>query len=255
MFICNQSKLRSLAAVLHMFMSIWLDPFPAQPVSPISSPSWTGRPAGQKRYRLPPCPPPTAQPGSFMDGSSGSAYPQPSPATGARNSLLPCGLHCAPSSTSAICRLLPIIHRQTTPWNDFTAVLRTRYGPAQPGQTGTPTCHGFCSASGPHGGKIRSSLQPRQFLERSQFSQASFSTHQSRRRRHSSKSCSRHSATELHNRNGPLNLPEELMLTRYVLVRRDGAQPPLSPMYDGPYLVLERSLRFFNYRTLIRSHR
>jgi hypothetical protein len=35
------------------------------------------------------------------------------------------------------------------------------------------------------------------------------------------------------------------MLTRYVLVRRDGAQPPLSPMYDGPYLVLERSLRFF----------
>ena len=48
-----------------------------------------------------------------------------------------------------------------------------------------------------------------------------------------------------HNRPGPLKLPEELMLTRYVLVRRDGAQPPLSPMYDGPYLVLERSLRFF----------
>jgi hypothetical protein len=31
----------------------------------------------------------------------------------------------------------------------------------------------------------------------------------------------------------------------FVLVHRDGAQPPLSPMYDGPYLVLERSLRFF----------
>ncbi len=48
-----------------------------------------------------------------------------------------------------------------------------------------------------------------------------------------------------HNRPGPLKLPEELMVTRYVLVRHDGAQPPLSPMYDGPYLVLERSLRFF----------
>jgi hypothetical protein len=48
-----------------------------------------------------------------------------------------------------------------------------------------------------------------------------------------------------HNRPGPLSLPEELLLTRFVLVRRDGAQPPLSPMYDGPYLVLERSLRFF----------
>jgi hypothetical protein len=44
-----------------------------------------------------------------------------------------------------------------------------------------------------------------------------------------------------HNCPGPLSLPEELLLTRFVLVRRDGAQPPLSPMYDGPYLVLERS--------------
>jgi hypothetical protein len=50
---------------------------------------------------------------------------------------------------------------------------------------------------------------------------------------------------EHHNRPGPLSLPEELLLTRFVLVRRDGAQPPLSPMYDEPYLVLERSLRFF----------
>ncbi len=47
------------------------------------------------------------------------------------------------------------------------------------------------------------------------------------------------------NRPGPLTLPDELLLTRFVLVRRDGAQPLLSPMYDGPYLVLERSLRFF----------
>jgi len=43
----------------------------------------------------------------------------------------------------------------------------------------------------------------------------------------------------------PLELPEELLLTRFVLVRRDAVQPPLSPLYDGPYLVLERSVRFF----------
>jgi hypothetical protein len=44
---------------------------------------------------------------------------------------------------------------------------------------------------------------------------------------------------------GVTKLPEELLLARYVLVRRDAAQPPLSPAYDRPYLVLERSLRFF----------
>jgi hypothetical protein len=46
----------------------------------------------------------------------------------------------------------------------------------------------------------------------------------------------------------PSALPEELLLARFVLVRRDGAQPPLSPIYDGPYWsagVLERSTHFF----------
>jgi hypothetical protein len=51
----------------------------------------------------------------------------------------------------------------------------------------------------------------------------------------------------------PSTLLEELLLTRFVLVRRDGAQPPLSPIYDRPYRVLERSTRFFlleiGYRT------
>ncbi len=40
----------------------------------------------------------------------------------------------------------------------------------------------------------------------------------------------------------PSALPEELLLARFVLVHRDGAQPPLSP---GPYRVLERSTHFF----------
>ena len=48
-----------------------------------------------------------------------------------------------------------------------------------------------------------------------------------------------------HSLPGLTELPEELLLARYVLVRRDAAQPPLSPAYDGPFLVLERSLRFF----------
>jgi hypothetical protein len=43
----------------------------------------------------------------------------------------------------------------------------------------------------------------------------------------------------------PTALPEELLLARFLLVRRDGAQPPLSPIYDGPYRVLERSTHFF----------
>ncbi len=43
----------------------------------------------------------------------------------------------------------------------------------------------------------------------------------------------------------PSTLPEELLLARFVLVRREGAQPPLSPIYDGPYRVLERSTHFF----------
>jgi hypothetical protein len=50
----------------------------------------------------------------------------------------------------------------------------------------------------------------------------------------------------LHNSSpAPSTLPEELLLARFVLVRRDGAQPPLSPIYDGPYRVLERSTHFF----------
>ena len=35
------------------------------------------------------------------------------------------------------------------------------------------------------------------------------------------------------------------MLARFVLVRRDGAQTSLAPLYDGPYRVLERSNHFF----------
>ncbi len=37
----------------------------------------------------------------------------------------------------------------------------------------------------------------------------------------------------------PSTLSEELLLARFVLVCRDGAQPPLSPIYHGPYRVLE----------------
>jgi hypothetical protein len=43
----------------------------------------------------------------------------------------------------------------------------------------------------------------------------------------------------------PSTLPEELLLARFVLVCRDGMQPPLSLVYDGPYRVLEQSTHFF----------
>ena len=47
--------------------------------------------------------------------------------------------------------------------------------------------------------------------------------------------------TSHHSTAAPTILPADL-LSRFVLVLRDGVQPPLSPLYDGPYLVLKRSL-------------
>ncbi len=51
--------------------------------------------------------------------------------------------------------------------------------------------------------------------------------------------------TRHHNTPAPTALPEDLLLSRFVLVRHDATQPPLSPLYDGPFLVVERSLHFF----------
>jgi hypothetical protein len=51
--------------------------------------------------------------------------------------------------------------------------------------------------------------------------------------------------TSHHNTPAPQQLPEDLLLTRHVLIRKDGHVPPLAAAYNGPYLVLERSLRFF----------
>jgi hypothetical protein len=49
----------------------------------------------------------------------------------------------------------------------------------------------------------------------------------------------------MHSAPAPQELPEDLLLAKHVLVRRDGHVPPLAAAYDGPFLVLERSLRFF----------
>jgi len=43
----------------------------------------------------------------------------------------------------------------------------------------------------------------------------------------------------------PLNIPAELARADLVLVRRDGHVPPLSPLYEGPYTVLQRSNQVF----------
>jgi hypothetical protein len=117
-----------------------------------------------------------------------------------------------------------------------------RCGPAQPGRTGTPTCHGFCSASGPHGGKIRSSLQPRQCLEHSRFSRASFSTHQSRRRQRSSKSCSEHTQQQNPTSGGPPQPPRAAQSSRGAHAHPLGTSSPrwgaASPVADVRRAVL-----------------
>jgi hypothetical protein len=53
------------------------------------------------------------------------------------------------------------------------------------------------------------------------------------------------SPTSHHSKPAPEAFPKDLLLARHILVRRDGATPSLTPIYDGPYLVLERSLQFF----------
>jgi hypothetical protein len=40
-------------------------------------------------------------------------------------------------------------------------------------------------------------------------------------------------------------LPANLLQAEMVSVRNDAKLPPLSPLYSGPYRVLERSLRYF----------
>jgi hypothetical protein len=43
----------------------------------------------------------------------------------------------------------------------------------------------------------------------------------------------------------PEDLPQELWAADRVLVLRRGHAPPLAPLYDGPYTVLQRSLCHF----------
>ncbi len=59
--------------------------------------------------------------------------------------------------------------------------------------------------------------------------------------------------TRHHTTPSPTALQEDLLLSRFVLVRPDAVQPPLSPLFDGPFLVLERSLHFFKVRIGTRS--
>jgi hypothetical protein len=66
--------------------------------------------------------------------------------------------------------------------------------------------------------------------------------------------------TSHHTTPAPTDLPEDLLLSRFVLIRHDAVQPPLSPLYDGPFLVVERSLHFFKVRIgsrteIISTHR
>ncbi len=46
----------------------------------------------------------------------------------------------------------------------------------------------------------------------------------------------------------PPQLPNDLARALTVFVRRDGHEPPLQPLYDGPYTVVRRSLHHFTLR-------
>ncbi len=46
----------------------------------------------------------------------------------------------------------------------------------------------------------------------------------------------------------PEDLPPKLWAAERVWVRRGSHVPPLSPLYDGPYTVLQRSLGHFRLR-------
>ena len=43
----------------------------------------------------------------------------------------------------------------------------------------------------------------------------------------------------------PQPLPRDLLTAEFVFVREDASKPPLSPLYRGPYKVLERFEKFF----------
>ena len=126
--------------------------------------------------------------------------------------------------------------------------------PGRPELTGIFTCLGFCWVFVQPVVRSRIFRQLRLCLVPSWSSQVSFCPHPSRRRRISSKICQGLLAgrsprsTSHHTTPSPISLPEDLLLSRFVLVRRDAVQPPLSPLYDGPFLVLERSLHFFKVR-------
>ena len=42
-----------------------------------------------------------------------------------------------------------------------------------------------------------------------------------------------------------MHLPPALWEAEYVFVRRDSARPSLTPLYDGPYKVVQHSDRYF----------
>ena len=48
-----------------------------------------------------------------------------------------------------------------------------------------------------------------------------------------------------HHRSQRSLVPDELMTAKFVFVREDAVSPPLTPLYRGPYLVLEHGPKFF----------
>ena len=48
-----------------------------------------------------------------------------------------------------------------------------------------------------------------------------------------------------HHRTSKSVVPADLLRARYVFIREDAVSPPLTPLYRGPYLVIESGPKFF----------
>ena len=84
---------------------------------------------------------------------------------------------------------------------------------------------------------------PGEFLTSGEMSQSDYI-------RRIGKAVSNFSSIVPHHRSVPLRFPSALSTSRYVFVREDSCKPPLSLLYQGPYLILEHSEKYFKLQKI-----
>jgi hypothetical protein len=219
--------------------------------TPTCSLSSTGRRGGRRPFRSPPSPPPTAPGPSSPGGCPTTEYQPPSLQTEGPNSR--------PALWAGLCSLLNIQHSPTTAYhpqsNGLVERFHRRLKDALRSRAAAADWHDhlpwvllgirtafredseFSLAEAVYGSQL---VLPGQFINTAESSSPSFLRELQTTMTGSPPPPARHNMAP-----APSTLPEELLLARFVLVRRDGVQPLLSPIFDGPYRVLERSTNFF----------